>query len=291
MNQVISDEQIKFYQDNGYLLVKGVIPGAIIQQANASIEALLKHEPLSEVAELEPKNSKLARRIWSPTKRITCLNEISRNSTLLDILECLIGSNIFYHYSKLNIKAPQVGSEVAWHQDFSYYPHTNTDLVSALIHLDKATPENSCLQVLPAAHKLGLLDHYIDGHFRGKLSEVIIERTQIEPVALSVEPGDVIFLHCLLPHYSSVNNSNRYRKVFIPAYRATDAFPIYFGTHAAHNEPSIELLRGKRSDFARVTIQGNCKLPFAERPFNSLYQIQEGSHLGAAEIAGYYSDR
>ncbi|MCH9644405.1 MAG: phytanoyl-CoA dioxygenase family protein [Gammaproteobacteria bacterium] len=286
----LSQQDVSFYKENGYLVVSNIINEQDIKQANQLVDAVLKHRPLSDVAELEPKNSSIARRIWSPTKKITFLNDIVRRAALLDILEQLIGPNIFYHYSKLNLKAPKIGSEVAWHQDFSYYPHTNTDLVSALIHLDKATVENSCLMVLPGAHKLGLLDHYVDGYFRGKVSENIINDTQIKPVALEAEPGDIILIHCLLPHYSSANCSDQYRKVFIPAYRATDAFPIYFGPHAAHNEPSIELLRGKRSQCARVTIQGNYKLPFAERPFNSLYQIQEGSHREEAAVAGYYSD-
>jgi len=89
-----------------------------------------------------------------------------------NIIQSLIGENILFHYSKLNMKGPKVGSIVEWHQDFSYYPHTNTDLLTALIFFDNATQENGCLQVIPGSHKNGLLSHDIDGFFRGKISDV-----------------------------------------------------------------------------------------------------------------------
>jgi len=87
-----------------------------------------------------------------------------------------------------------------------------------------------------------------------------------------------LFLHCLTLHASAINKSNRQRRTFLPAYRAADAFPIYFGPHAAHNEESVQLLRGEKSKHARVEA-GMHLLPLAEREFGSLYELQEGSHL------------
>lgn len=280
MNIPLSNEQLCEYHEKGYLLVKKVFSNEIIAKAIQIVEKILSHEPIEEVAELEPNDKNIARRIWSPTKRNPFFMEMATNTKLLDMIEQIIGSNILLHYSKLNLKGPKVGSLVDWHQDFAYYPHTNTDLLSCLVHLDAAFKKNACLQVLPGMHKLGVLSHYDKtGYFRGKILKHAVGIENITPVSIPSEPGDVIIIHCLTPHYSPINTSSIYRRVFIPAYRAADAFPIYFGSHASHNEPDITLIRGKTSNYAR-TKNMNIQLPLPEKPFSSLYQIQEGFHLG-----------
>ncbi|MCZ7415176.1 phytanoyl-CoA dioxygenase family protein [Streptomyces sp. WMMC897] len=143
---------------------------------------------------------------------------------LLDVVEQLIGPDVLFHYSKLHLKAPHVGSVVEWHQDFSYYPHTNTDLVTALIYLDDATTENACLRAMPGSHRRGLADHCVDGHFRGKVTGPDAP-DPAQAVPIEAPAGSVVFIHCLLLHYSSPNRSDRFRRAFLPAYRAADAYP------------------------------------------------------------------
>ncbi|OHT24621.1 hypothetical protein A3Q29_02590 [Providencia stuartii] len=91
-------------------------------------------------------------------------------------------------------------------------------------------------------------------------------------------------------HASAVNTSAVPRRTFLPAYRSADSFPIYFGPHAAHNEPGIKLLRGQISRKARVD-QGVHYLPIAKTEFGSIYEIQEGSNenkaIDAMKKTGY----
>jgi len=175
---------------------------------------------------------------------------------------------------------------VDWHQDFAFYPHTNTDLVTAMIYLDDATTENACLQALSGSHKHGLADHYDGEHFRGKVNGAG-EKEREQSVALEAPAGSVVFIHPLLQHYSAPNRSDKYRRSFFAAYRAADCYPIYYGPHASHNEPGVKLLRGKTSDTARVEA-GRWRLPLAERPFGSLFQLQEGADVESrAAVTGY----
>jgi phytanoyl-CoA hydroxylase len=267
-------ELARTYDEQGFVLVEGLLDPADVQVAQAAIQEILDTSDVSAVAEVEPNDKSLARRIWSPTKRHAVFERLSEDPRILDIVEQLIGPNVAFHYSKLHMKGPRVGSVVDWHQDFSYYPHTNTDLVTAMIYLDDATTENACLYAAPGSHQRGLANHYVDGYFRGKVTGADAPSlTQAKP--LEARAGSVIFIHCLLLHYSPVNTSDRLRRAFLPAYRATDAYPIYFGPHAAHNEPGVKLLRGSLSDHARVE-PGRWRLPLAERPFGSLFELQEG---------------
>jgi phytanoyl-CoA hydroxylase len=277
---------VQDYNEQGYAVVEGLFSPEEVAVLNDSIDEVLSAPDITEVAEVEPGDHSVARRIWSPTKRHSAFETAAANPRLLDMVEQLIGPDILFHYSKLHMKAPSVGSVVDWHQDFSYYPHTNTDLVSALIYLDDATLENACLQALPGSHRHGLADHFIDGYFRGKVTGPDAPDPG-KAVALEAPAGSVVFIHCLLLHYSAPNRSDRLRRAFLPAYRAADAYPIYFGPHASHNESGVRLLRGSVPGVARVE-PGNWRLPLAEKPFGSLFQLQEGAHITErAATSGY----
>lgn len=274
---MLDSSDIQFYRDNGYLVVKNLFNDEMIFKGLSAIDEILSRSDADENSEKEPKDNAIVRRIWSPTKKHMAFVELAEDKQLLDIVQHLIGENIVFHYSKLNMKGPKVGSLVEWHQDFSYYPHTNSDLLTALIFLDDATIENGCLQVVPGSHKHGLLSHNIDDFFRGKIQGV----NENDAIYIEAEAGDVLFLHCLTMHASAVNTSSIPRRTFLPAYRSADAFPIYFGPHAAHNEPGIKLLRGQISRKARVN-QGIHHLPIAKTEFGSIYEIQEGSNENKA---------
>lgn len=271
---MITKEEIKFYSDNGYLLVNGLFDLNQVAQGIGAIEEILGRADADKLSELEPRDQTTVRRIWSPTQKNDYFMTMASDSKLLDVIQELIGENILFHYSKLNMKGPKVGSVVEWHQDFSYYPHTNSDLLAALIFLDDANVTNGCLRVVPGSHKTGLVSHNIDGFFRG----MIVGVDENKSVEIEARAGSVLFLHCLTMHASARNESDTPRRTFLPAYRAADAFPIYFGPHAAHNEPGVRLLRGKLARTARVE-GGVHYLPLAEREFGSIYEVQEGAHL------------
>ncbi|NJQ05599.1 phytanoyl-CoA dioxygenase family protein [Streptomyces lonarensis] len=275
------------YRENGFAVAEHLFDAREVSELNDAITEILNVDDIGAVAEVEPGDNGMARRIWSPTKQHQAFERASAHPRLLDHVEALIGPDILFHYSKLHLKAPQVGSVVDWHQDFAYYPHTNTDLVTALLYLDDTTTENSALQAVPGSHLRGLADHYVDGFFRGKVAGPDAPEAS-DAVAIEAPAGSVVFIHPLLLHYSSPNRSDRYRRAFLPAYRAADAFPIHFGSHAGHNEPGVRLLRGKVSNTARVEA-GAWRLPLAERPFGSLFQLQEGADRSAASAATGYA--
>lgn len=274
---MLTNQQLAFYAEHGYLLIEKLFDTDEVVRSLAAIDTLLSPANPEKPYEFEPEDGATVRRIWSPTQKHPAFKDMATAPRLLDCIEGLIGKNVLFHYSKLNMKGPKVGSVVEWHQDFSYYPHTNADLVTALIFLDDASEANGCLRVVPGSHRRGLLSHEVDGFFRGKVHDV----DEARAVSIEVPAGSVLFLHCLTLHASARNVSQLPRRTFLPAYRAADAFPIYFGPHAAHNEPGVELLRGQRSKVARVD-QGTHLLPLAEREFGSLYEVQEGSHLRKA---------
>ena len=152
------------------------------------------------------------RRLYEPCTHYSRFRALSDSEPLLRCVEQLLGSNLLFHYSKINMKPPAIGSVVEWHQDLAYYPLTNHDSVAILFYLDDATANNGCLQVIPECHRAPLMNHTRYGFFRvGSLCRVkLVARSLSEAKA-----GSVIFMHCMTPHASTMNTSPLPRRTLI----------------------------------------------------------------------------
>ena len=143
------------------------------------------------------------------------------------------------------MKPARVGSPVHWHQDLAYYPHTNEGVLAVLIYIDDATEANGCLQVLPGRHHRYFDHHRPEGAFAGRITEAI--EPEPEPRTLPAPAGSAIFLHGLTPHSSLPNRSSADRRTLILAYRAGDAYPLYYGRVTAEDEAVHRPVRGRRA--------------------------------------------
>lgn len=224
--------------------------------------------------EMEPNqdpDGRLVRRIYEPCSHYKRFRELSDSPKLLDAVETLLGPDLVFHYSKINMKPPSIGSVVEWHQDVTYYPLTNASSLAVLIYLDDADVENGCLQVIPGRHNGPILNHTRDGYFVGKVVDPVDESAA---VPLEGKAGTAIFMHCMTPHASVTNRSNRPRRTLILSYRSADCFPIYTGDITTELESCTRLVRGKPAEFARFSYQ-QFPIPRRKEHVASLYELQE----------------
>ncbi len=187
------------------------------------------------------------RRILNPYERHEAFRATAHDPRIVDRVESLFGSDLDLQHSKLNMKPAQVGSPVKWHQDLAYYPHTNDNVLAVLIYIDDASEANGCVQVLPRLHHSYLNHIRPTGDFAGR----IVERISAEPRQLAAPAGSMIFLHGLTPHSSLPNLSFRDRRTLIFAYRAGDAYPLFYGAVTAEDEAIRRPIRGRRALHAR----------------------------------------
>lgn len=270
--------QLEQYRREGHVLYPDFLSPAEIAALRADAEAIAAGNTLAshdktrlEMEPNQPPEGRLIRRIYEPCTHYPSFRALADSARLLDCVEQLLGPDLIFHYSKINMKPPRIGSVVEWHQDLSYYPLTNRDSVSILFYLDEATVKNGCLQVLPRRHLGPMLDHTSGGFFRGKITEKVDES---QALPLEGKAGSVIFMHCMTPHASVTNTSDQPRRTLILSYRAADAFPIYCGVMSTSADPHLRLVRGKYSTVARVT-ETTIPVPRYETKIASLYELQE----------------
>src|SRR5437667_7968639 len=171
---------VNLFQRDGFCVVEGFLDRNEVADFLKSIErictgATVEHHDATRL-EMEPDQcpeGNRVRRIYEPCTHYPAFRALSDSKKLLDSLAQLLGLNLTFHYSKINMKPPEVGSVVEWHQDLAYYPLTNSDSLAVLIYLDKADASNGCLKVIPGRHRGPLMDHTLEGTFQGKITETV----------------------------------------------------------------------------------------------------------------------
>jgi ectoine hydroxylase-related dioxygenase (phytanoyl-CoA dioxygenase family) len=274
----MTEEQRKEYAQRGFTVVPNFLDGGQLKILLAEIDRICGDNTLAvhdkTRLEMEPNqqpDGRLVRRIYQPCSYYPLFRELSDSPGLLDAVEMLLGSDLALHYSKINMKPPAIGSVVEWHQDLTYYPLSNDSSIAVLIYLDDADVTNGCLQVIPSHHKGSILNHTRNGYFVGKVVDRVDES---DAIPLEGKAGTAIFMHCLTPHASITNTSDRPRRTLILSYRAADAFPIYVGEATPEAEAHVRLVRGKASHSARFSFP-SFPIPRQKQKTASLYELQE----------------
>ena len=157
---MISDRDVQFYRDNGYLVVENVFSADEVTALRADTEAMVAKAAEvtanNDIYDLEDSHSPAeprVRRIKTPHKFMSSANSLARHPRLVSILTRLIGPGVRLDTSKLNMKSAGFGAAVEWHQDWAFYPHTNDDLLAVGVMMDDMNLENGPLQIIPGSHK------------------------------------------------------------------------------------------------------------------------------------------
>jgi ectoine hydroxylase-related dioxygenase (phytanoyl-CoA dioxygenase family) len=157
---------------------------------------------------------------------------LTRTQRMVGAVQRLLGEGEVCHFhSKLMQKEPKVGGAWEWHQDYGYwykngflYPDA---MISVMIALTEATPENGCLQVLRGSHKMGRFEHLFAGEQQGADMPFVEEALKrCEKVHVALQPGDALFFHSNLLHMSEANLSDRPRWSLISAYNLSYNVPF-----------------------------------------------------------------
>jgi phytanoyl-CoA hydroxylase len=231
---MLSAKQIGQYRDTGWLVVEDMLDAEMLSRARQVIAGFVagssKVTQHDHVYDLEPGHRPEAprvRRIKTPHTNHPLFWEIARLPKLVGVLEQLLGpSGVRLHGSKINLKAPQFGSPVEWHQDWAFYPHTNDDILAVGVMLDDMLPENGPLMVMPGSHKGPTHDHHLDGFFSGAIDPANTDLDLSKADALTAPAGSMSFHHVRAVHGSAQNTSQRPRQLLLYEYAAADAWPL-----------------------------------------------------------------
>ena len=262
---ILSDEQRAFFNEQGYLLVEQAVTDNQLAGLRRQFESWVEESKAYQDAygetvdgrarfDLEPghcADKPALRRVNAPTDISDEYYQAMRDSKMTDCVTELIGPNVKYHHSKVNSKLPGSATAVKWHQDFPFTPHSNDDLVTALLMIDEVSAENGPLQVVPGSHKGEIYDLWHDGIFTGAVDDAVTRFCLDNAVTCTGHAGSLCLMHTRLLHGSAPNLSARPRTLFITVYSAEDAIPC--SPNPVPNRHQGEIVRGESTGHIRCT--------------------------------------
>lgn len=271
----LTDDQIQQYNERGYLAINNVLSAEQMQElrnvTDGFIAASASVTENTDVFDLEPDHTpekpKL-RRLKEPHLRHEAYDRVLRSDKILDLVQQLLGPDIYFKTSKLNIKGAEGGSPVEWHQDWGFFPHTNDSSLALGLPLDDMAVENGCLMVVPGSHRGPTLDHHQDGLFVGAVNPDGVEELA---VPIELRAGGISMHHVRLLHGSAPNLSLRPRRLLLFQYVAADSWPLTEGTR--WDAIRANMLRGELTSVPRLE-KLPVRLPYPRLPHSSIYDVQ-----------------
>lgn len=220
----LSDDQIEFYHEHGYV-------GGIRILDDTQINTL-REETLELMDPQHPSNGLFyeynSNESVDPNKTLFhALGAWRIASGLHDILwhpayvvpaSQLLGGAVRFWHDQLFCKPAMHGGVVAWHQDYSYWTRTKPIAhLTCWIGLDDSTVDNGCVQYIPGSHNWELLP--ITG-LAGDMDAIQTvlsdeQKEQFKPVPVELKQGEAVFHHPLTVHGSYENRIDRPRRAVV----------------------------------------------------------------------------
>lgn len=227
-------EQVEGYARDGFIVIKDVLSGSVVEQLRNEVEELKAGGHPSTIYERDAKTVRSVFDLHHLSR--TVLAELVGSPFLLDLSEQILGRGLYVHQCHVNFKSSG-GGGFAWHSDFTFWfwedgmPEPRA--ISIFIFLDAARTETGPLCVIPGSHRyITHTEWYrtVEDHKQAVRHDDMQQAKQnglIEPDLLrkiagekDIEtiwgnPGDILIMDGNLAHASGPNFGTTDRRVIL----------------------------------------------------------------------------
>lgn len=238
--------QVESYERDGYLQLPALFSESEVEAFQEEIAKLTSDRALlaSERVIIEPDEDSLALRSVFDVHREGMFRDLVRDERVSNVARQLLGSDVYIHQSRINLKPPFRGKEFFWHSDFETW-HAEDGMpsmraLSASVSLTENVHSNGPLMVIPGSHKHFVAcggetpaEHHRESLRRQEIGvpsdEMLTRLADESEVRNLVGPiGSVTFFDCNLMHGSNGNITPQARR---------NVFFVYNSVHNTLVEP------------------------------------------------------
>jgi len=215
----LTAEQLAFYDENGYLVLPGLIPADILDRLRVAGEHwMAAGRDKDGAADGEdyqftdrPSGRVMFRIDYVHDKGEPASLELLGSPEILGIAESLAGPNFVPTYEAMVFKDAGDGAPIHWHQD-AVHPR-NARITNVDIYLDESVAGAGALRVIPGSH-----------HQAADICSLEETHGWDIPGAIEVPlaPGDVLLHDVMIVHGSPPALGNKLRRTIYYEFRAAE---------------------------------------------------------------------
>ena len=215
---MLSDAEIKRYQDEGYVIPDYRLPMAVVDEMRIELDQLLEANPEMTADSLfvphAPQNNPQGMVASNPHKWL----KFASHADILEMVADLIGEDIILWGTTVFGKPAHTGKATPWHQDGQYWPIRPLASCSAWIAIDEVGEENGCMRVIPGSHKGShLLKHHTNTAKDLTLNQELDtdQYDEADAADIILKSGQMSFHDINMVHGSRHNTSDRRRAGYV----------------------------------------------------------------------------
>lgn len=220
----LTTEQLSFYEQNGYLNLTGFFSPDEVTYLRSEMDRLWEKNAQANRKEVirEPESQEV-RSIFAVHRDNEVFRQLSQDPRLVQMIEQILGSEVYLHQSRINYKKGFTGKEFYWHSDFETW-HVEDGMprmraLSCSITLEENFHYNGPLLLVPGSHQSFITcvgetpeDHYEQSLRRQEYGvpdqenlAKLVEKHGID--TMTGPAGSVVLFDCNIMHGSNSNIS------------------------------------------------------------------------------------
>jgi ectoine hydroxylase-related dioxygenase (phytanoyl-CoA dioxygenase family) len=216
----LTEEQIRFFDENGYLILRNWITGSLLERMQAAgREWMDQAAALHDRNETAPDFNYADREVGEVLFRVDYLHDKGASASLellgspnvLGVAESLCGPNFVPTYESMVLKQAGDGEAIRWHQD-AVHPRRSR-IYNFDLYLDRSSADGGALVVIPKSH------------------HSVLEACELErlygwsppgSIVVEMEPGDVLLHDVMVVHGSPRIVGKALRRTIYYEFRAAE---------------------------------------------------------------------
>jgi len=216
--------QVSSYESNGFIVIEDVFSPEEVEALSKEVKNLTTDSDIAGLPEAitEP-GSDVVRSVFRVHELSERIQMLARDPRLLDVARQVLGSEVYMHQSRVNLKPGLKGKEFYWHSDFeTWHVEDGMPAMRALSCSVLLTDNNECngpLMLVPGSHTqfISCEGETPDNHYQASLKKqefgipdplsikMLVDHGGIH--AATARAGSVIFFDCNTMHASAGNLS------------------------------------------------------------------------------------
>lgn len=242
---VLSEAQRADFDRQGFLLLESVFDADEVAACRDELTAMARSDAVRATPQaiVEP-TSDAVRSIFEVHRSSNVFARLAGDSRVVNLARSLLGSDVYVHQTRINLKPGLVGKEFFWHSDFETW-HVEDGMptmraVSASIALTDNNEFNGPLMIIPGSHRsfVACVGETPDRHYESSLKRQEHGVPDADSLTRMVEEGgiaapkgaagSVMIFDCNAMHASGVN---------LAPYARSNAFFVYNSVENTLGEP------------------------------------------------------